>query len=80
MNIVYGYCMTKRDFLKRIGKNIQKARKAKGYTQESFAEKTNLSWSYISKVESGILNMSCAKIYDFAVYLDVPLEELLSLK
>lgn len=65
--------------MKRIGKNIQKARKAKGYTQESFAEKANLSWSYISKIESGCLNLSCAKIYDFAGYLGVPVQELLSL-
>ncbi len=72
--------MTKQDFLRKIGKNIQKARKAKGYTQESFAEKVNLSWSYISKVESGVLNMSCSKIYDFASYLEVPVQELLSLE
>ena len=71
--------MTKKDFLKKIGKNIQRVRKQKGYTQESFAEKTNLSWSYISKVESGILNLSCSKIYDFAQYLETDVEELLKL-
>ncbi len=71
--------MTKKDFLKKIGKNIQRIRKQKGYTQESFAEKTNLSWSYISKVESGILNLSCSKIYDFAQYLETDVQELLKL-
>lgn len=71
--------MTKKDFLKKIGKNIQRIRKEKGYTQESFAEKTNLSWSYISKIESGILNLSCAKLYDFAEYLETDISELLKI-
>lgn len=71
--------MTKKDFLKKIGKNIQRIRKEKGYTQESFAEKANLSWSYISKIESGILNLSCAKLYDFAEYLETDISELLKI-
>lgn len=63
--------MTKKELLKKIGKNIQNCRKEKGYTQESFAEKMNLSWSYISKIEAGFLNLSCGKIYDIAAALGV---------
>lgn len=70
--------MTKQAFLKKIGKNIQLIRKQKGYTQESFAEKMNVSWSYISKVESGVLNLSCGKVYDIAKYLDIDAEILMS--
>lgn len=69
--------MSRKDFLKKIGKNIQRIRKQKGYTQESFAEKINLSWSYISKVESGVLNLSCGKVYDFAQFLETDVNELL---
>lgn len=69
--------MTKQEFLKKIGKNIQNVRKAKGYTQETFAEKMSLSWSYVSKVESGILNLSCAKVYDIAQILETDVNELL---
>lgn len=70
--------MTKKDFLKKIGKNIQKLRKERGYSQETLAEKMNISWSYISKIEMGILNMSCGKIYDIAQQLDVDVSLLLN--
>lgn len=36
-----------------IGKRIQKLRKAKGYTQQQFAEKIGLSTNYLSDVERG---------------------------
>lgn len=69
--------MEKKDFLKLIGKNIQKYRKDKGYTQETFAELMNVSWSYVSKIESGVINLSLGKIHDFATYLNVPVWDLL---
>ena len=39
---------------KGIGKIIKKLRKEKGFTQEQFAEKINLSTNYLSKVERGM--------------------------
>ncbi len=72
--------MDKKQVYKIIGKNIQKVRKEKGYTQETFAEAMNVSWSYVSKIESGILNLSIGKLYDFANFLDVDLNELLVIK
>lgn len=42
------------ELYKIIGKNIQKERKKLGYTQESFAELMDVSWSYVSKIESGV--------------------------
>ena len=39
--------MDKKDVYKKIGKNIQKVRKEKGYSQETFAELMNVSWSYV---------------------------------
>lgn len=71
--------MDKKDFLKIVGKNIQKQRKLKGYTQESFAELMNVSWSYVSKIECGILNLSLGKIYDFATFLKVDIRELINM-
>ena len=47
--------MDKKKLLKIIGKNIQIERQAKGLTQETFAELMNVSWSYVSKIESGII-------------------------
>lgn len=71
--------MDKKAFLKIIGKNIQNQRKLKGYTQESFAELMNVTWSYVSKIECGILNLSLGKIYDIAQFLKIDINELIKL-
>jgi len=72
--------MDKKNILKQIGKNIQNARMKKGYTQETFSELMGVSWSYVAKIESGILNLSIGKILEFANYLDVDINELLEIK
>lgn len=72
--------MDKKEILKQIGKNIQNARKQKGYTQETFSELMNVSWSYVAKIEAGILNLSIGKIVEFAEYLDVDINELLKIE
>ena len=72
--------MDKKDVLKQIGKNIQNARKKKGYTQETFSELMNVSWSYVAKIEAAILNLSIGKITEFSNYLDVDINELLKIK
>jgi len=70
--------MNKKEFLKIIGKNIQRERKNKGYSQETFAELMKVSWSYTSKIECGILNLSLGKIYDIANFLKVDVKNLLA--
>lgn len=65
--------------LKKVAKNIQKIRKEKGYTQESFAEKMNVSWSYVSKLESGTQNLSVGKIAEIANYLNADINDLLEI-
>jgi len=69
--------MEKKDFYKKIGKNIQKERIKQNYTQETFAELMGVSWSYVSKIESGILNLSTGKIYDISIFLNIPVKNLL---
>lgn len=71
--------MNKYDVLKKIAKNIQIARKSKGYTQERFAEKMNVSWSYISKLETGTQNLSIGKIFEISKCLNVDINELLDI-
>ena len=70
----------KKQIYKIIGKNIQRARKNKGWSQEKFAEKLNVTWSYVSKIESGVLNISIGKLIDFAKVLKVDLQEILIIK
>lgn len=71
--------MDKEDVLKRVGKNIQRVRMQRGYTQETFSELMGVSWSYVAKIEAGILNLSLGKINDFANYLRVDINELLEI-
>lgn len=73
------YVMDKKNVLKQIGKNIQKVRIEKGYTQETFSELMGVSWSYIAKIESGILNLSVGKIFELSKYLDVDVNQLLEI-
>ena len=72
--------MKKKDLYKIIGKNIQRERKKKGLTQEGFAELMDVSWSYVSKIESGVLNLSIGKIHDFAKFLNVDVSILLKIE
>lgn len=71
--------MNKKELYKIIGKNIQEQRKLKGYTQETFAELMKVSWSYVSKIECGILNLSMGKIYDISQHLKIDIKELLKI-
>ncbi len=72
--------MEKKYVLKQIGKNIQKIRMERGYTQETFSELMGVSWSYVAKIESGILNLSLGKITELANYLNVDINEILEIK
>ena len=72
--------MDKKKVCKIIGKNIQNERKKQGYTQESFAELMNVSWSYVSKIEAGYLNLSIGKLVDIANYLKIDLGKLIKTK
>lgn len=72
--------MEKKELYKIIGKNIQLERQKQGYTQETFAELMNVSWSYVSKIESGILNLSLGKVLEIAKFLNVDIEKLLIIK
>ena len=69
----------KKSIYKIIGKNIQNARKENGWSQEKFAEKMNVSWSYVAKIESGVLNISIGKLIDFAGILKVDLQNILKI-
>ena len=71
--------MLKKELCKIIGKNIQRERLNKGLTQETFAELMNVSWSYVSKIETGVINLSLGKILEIADYLDIDIKLLLKI-
>lgn len=45
-------------FIQKVGEQVRKIRKLKGLTQEQLAERSGLSFSYISDVERGTRNIS----------------------
>lgn len=59
------------DMRKLVGRNTARARKAKGWTQETLAEKAGLSQQYISGLENGRRNPTILTIYELATALGV---------
>ncbi len=72
------YLMGEAQFLKNIGFRIQFFRKKSGLSQEELAEKSGLSYSTISHIESSTpYPMSMVAIYRIANALDVAPYQLL---
>ena len=59
-----------------LGKRIRELRKAKGYSQESFARKSEIDRTYIASVEAGKRNISIDNIKKIADALNVTLHDL----
>ena len=62
--------------LKTLGEILRKNRIAKGYSQESFSEKTQLDRTYISGLERGKRNPSYLIIKRIAKVLEIPEQKL----
>lgn len=58
------------------GKRIKAIREAKGMTQMKFAEKLNISRSYMNKIEKGTKTASIDLLIEIAVYGGVTLDYL----
>ena len=67
------------DIYLKIGKNIAKIRKSKGYTQEIFANKVGISYSYFTQIEAPnvVTKMSLEVLLDIVDGLNVDVKELL---
>ena len=61
----------------RIGFNLMKQRRLKGWTQEQLAEKSGVSRSRISKRESGKENFNIESLFLIAQSLEIDFIELL---
>jgi transcriptional regulator with XRE-family HTH domain len=67
------------DFYKKIGRNIAKFRVEQGYTQEEFANKIGISYSYYTQIEAPnvVTKMSLEALLDIAVALKKDIKDLL---
>ena len=61
---------------RRLGRNVQSRRTAKGWSQEEFADRCGLHRTYVSGVERGIRNPTITVVERLAAALAVPIGEL----
>ncbi|GIQ70503.1 helix-turn-helix domain-containing protein [Xylanibacillus composti] len=59
------------NFLRMVGERIRILRKAKGFTQETLAEKAGIHYSYMSGIENADRNISLETLEKIIVALDV---------
>ncbi len=59
---------------KESGKRIATLRKEKGMTQEQLAEKLNISYSMMAKIEIGNKGISIDLLIELTVFFDVSME------
>ena len=65
------------DIYKRIGFNLLKQRRLKGWTQEQLSERSGVSRSRISKMENGKENFNIESLLLIAQSLEIDFIELL---
>lgn len=63
---------------KRLGKNLAKTRKAKGWTQAALAEHFGMELESISRFERGATLPSLATLEQIAAFLDTSIADLLA--
>jgi len=71
---------TKENPQKLFGQNLRKLRKAKGWSQEQFADKVQLDRTYVGSVERGERNISLVNITRISETLGISASELLDFK
>lgn len=59
---------------KECGRRIADLRKQKGMTQDQLAEKLNLSYSMMTKIETGFKGISIDLLIELSVLFDVSME------
>jgi len=62
--------------LARFGANLEKARKARDFTQESLAEAADLHPRVLQKIEAGETNLKATTLFRIQAALGCPWEQL----
>ncbi|HVI27895.1 helix-turn-helix transcriptional regulator [Hansschlegelia sp.] len=65
------------DVRRRVGLNVKRYRRAKGWSQEGLAFEAKLHRTYVSGVERGVRNPTVTVLEGIAVALGVPSSKLL---
>ncbi|MBA6414556.1 MULTISPECIES: helix-turn-helix domain-containing protein [Alteromonadales] len=65
-----------RSVIEIIGKNIKLARVKKDWSQAELAHLLNVEQSYVSRVESGAVAISCERIYEIMHLLECDTDDI----
>lgn len=65
-------------YVKALGQAIRELRKAKGYSQEGFADAVGLHRTYMGAIERGEQNLTVKNIVKVADTLEIPPSRLLA--
>lgn len=65
------------DIMKAFGANLKKVRLAQGMTQEELANKADIAFSSVARIEAGKINTSISTIVRLAATLKVDKKELM---
>jgi transcriptional regulator with XRE-family HTH domain len=63
---------------KALGERVKTLRKAKGFSQENFADECGLHRTYVGDIERGERNISIDNIVKIAFSLNIPISDLFS--
>ena len=66
------------DINKKVGANIRKLRKTKGWSQEKLALEANLHRAYIGQIERGEKNIGLKNLEKIAKTLGIKLKDIMS--
>jgi transcriptional regulator with XRE-family HTH domain len=69
--------MDKSAFNKRLGLLIRKKRIEKGYTQLELADKMNLDYQYISRIERGMITPTVYWLLNLSEALEISISQLM---
>jgi transcriptional regulator with XRE-family HTH domain len=61
---------------RRLGRNLQRLRQEKGWSQEEFADRAGLHRTYVSGVERGIRNPTITVVEKLATALETSIGDL----
>ena len=66
------------DVRERLGQNLRRLRRAKGWSQEAYADEAGIHRTYVSDIERGARNPTIAIVEKLAAPLGVTVSDLLA--
>ena len=66
-------------YLKKLGNNLRKIRKEKGYSMESLAHEAEIEYRQLGRIERGEINTTVVSLLRICEALEIELKQLFSL-